>query len=167
MAKTWGLTGLSAGCLLDEMSRVTFKLPENRVSRRAAFAPERMLRSFAVVLTVLGLLYTLFDLSVNGPFATWTFEVAVVRPVESAYGFDAAWEPIAGHAHLVITTTVPGGRFDRAGIRPRYAFAPARCGWFALGGGWYALLSHAKAPAVVSLQTVAGDLRTERSFSVP
>ena len=146
---------------------MTFKLPtQTGTARRAAFAPERALRTFAVVLSVLGLLYVALDLTVNGPFATWTFELAVVRPVESAYGFDAEWETVAGRAHLVINTVVPGGRFDRAGIRPRYAFAPARCGWFALGGGWYALLFNAKTPAGVSLQTVPGDFRTERSFSV-
>ena len=137
------------------------------IARSTVVAPEATWRTFAVVLAVLGLLYVALDLSVNGPFATWTFELAVVRPVERAYGFDAEWETVAGHAHLVITNIVPGGRFDRAGVRPGYAFAPARCGWFALAGGWYALLLDAKGPAGVALQIVPGDVTTEQSFRVP
>ncbi|HYI10491.1 MAG TPA: hypothetical protein VEK57_15630 [Thermoanaerobaculia bacterium] len=149
------------------MTRSTIHSPAlKRVTPAPVFAPEKTWRMFAVVIAVLGLLYAALDLSVNGPLAMWTFELAVVRPVESAYGFDAEWESVAGHASLVIRETAPGGRFDRAGIRRGYAFAPARCGWFALGGGWYALLSDARRPVDIALQTVPGDLRTERSFVV-
>ena len=137
------------------------------MARTHVLTPAHMFRVFAVVVVVLSLLYVLFDLSVNGPISNWTFELAVVRPVQSTYGFEAEWVTINGHAHLVVRRVSPNGRFNKAGVKPGYSFAPARCGWFALGGGWYALLSNATGPVSVALQTVPGDVRTERPFEVP
>lgn len=134
--------------------------------RLVALTPIASLRSFAVIVAVLGVLYLSLDFSVNGVISLWLFELAVVQPVETRYGFDAEWQPVGGMAHLVISSVEPGGRFDRAGVRVGYAFAPARCGWFALGGGWYALLGNAAGPTSIVLETGAGDLRTERSFDV-
>lgn len=119
-----------------------------------------------MITAILGVLYLALDFSVNGLFSTWLFELAVVQPVEAQYGFNAEWQSVGGMAHLVIRSVEPGGRFDRAGVQVGYAFAPARCGWFALGGGWYALLGNATGPTGVVLETVAGDLRTERRFTV-
>src|SRR5688572_222255 len=102
------------------------------------FAPATSLRSFALIVAILGVLYLSLDFSVNGVFSSWLFELAVVQPVEARFGFDAEWQSVAGLSHLVIRMVVPGGRFDRAGVQVGHAFAPARCGWFAIGGGWYA-----------------------------
>jgi hypothetical protein len=132
----------------------------------ARFAPSTSLRSFALIVAILGALYLTLDFSVNGVFSSWLFELAVVQPVESQYGFDAEWKPVGGMAHLVIGSVAPGGRFDRAGVRVGYAFSPARCGLFALGGGWYALLGNATGPTSIVLETVPGDIRTERTFAV-
>jgi hypothetical protein len=132
----------------------------------ARFTPVASLRLFAVIVSILGVLYLTLDFSVNGVFSSWLFEMAVVQPVEARYGFDAEWKSVQGMAHLVIGSVEPGGRFDRAGVEVGYAFSPARCGWFALGGGWYALLGNAPGPTSIALETVAGDLRTERRFDV-
>ena len=119
------------------------------------------------MLLVLGLLLTCLDFAVNCPASTWLFEVAVVLPVQHRYGFHAEWPWVASNAHLVIDHVVPGGRFQRAGIKQGYAFSPARCGWFALGGGWYALLGNTTGPADVVLETTPGHLETETTFHVP
>jgi hypothetical protein len=131
------------------------------------FTPAKAWRIFVIVLAVLGAIYVTLDLAVNGPLATWTFELAVVQPVEAGYGFDAEWQNVGGYTHLIIVSVVPGGRFDRGRAKAGYAFAPARCGWFALGGGWYALLSNASDPVRISLQTVPGDITTEQAFQIP
>jgi len=136
------------------------------VTAAGVFGPQQTWRTFAVILAVLGALYAALELAVRGPFAMWTFELAVVQPVESAYGFEAEWERVGGYEYLIIGKTVPGGRFDKAGIKPGYAFAPARCGWFALAGGWYALLFDAEGSVSVALQTIPGDVTTERFFDV-
>ena len=130
------------------------------------FAPANSLRAFALILAILGVLYLSLDFSVNGVFSSWLFELAVVQPVEARYGFDAEWQSVAGMSHLVVGSVVPGGRFDRAGVQVGYAFAPARCGWFAIGGGWYALLGNTNGPTSIVLETSAGDLRTERNFEI-
>lgn len=119
------------------------------------------------MLVVFGVMYVTLDLPANGTLARWTFELAVVRPVQAAYGFDAEWQRVGRDAYLVIVRVVPGGRFDRGKVKAGYAFAPARCGWFTIGGGWYALLDNARGPVRVSLQTTAGDVATERPFEIP
>ena len=140
--------------------------PQQSSWQTARFTPATSLRAFALIVAILGVLYLALDFSVNGVFSSWLFELAVVEPVEARYGFDAEWRSVEGMSHLVIESIVPGGRFDRAGVEVGYAFAPARCGWFAMGGGWYALLGGATGPTSVVLETVAGDLRTERSFAI-
>jgi hypothetical protein len=140
--------------------------PQRSSWQTARFTPVASLHSFAVIVGVLGVLYLALDFSENGVFSSWLFELAVVQPVEARYGFDAEWTPVQGMAQLVITSVEPGGRFDRAGVHAGYAFSPARCGWFALGGGWHALLGNAAGTTSIVLETIAGDLRTERSFEV-
>lgn len=140
--------------------------PQQSSWQTARFTPVASLRSFAVIVAILGVLYLALDVSVNGVFSSWLFALAVVQPVEARYGFDAEWKSVQGMEHLVIESVEAGGRFDRAGVQAGYAFSPARCGWFALGGGWYALLGNAAGPTSVVLETVAGDLRTESSFDV-
>jgi hypothetical protein len=140
--------------------------PKQSSWQPARVTPVAALRSFAVIVAVLGVLFLALDFSVNGVFSSWLFELAVVQPVEARYGFDAEWQSVGGMAHLVIRSVVPGGRFDRAGVQVGHAFSPARCGWFALGGGWYALLGNATGPTSVVIETVAGDVRTERTFAV-
>jgi hypothetical protein len=139
---------------------------DQRTWQATPFTPAASLRTFALIVSTLGILYLAVDFTVNGLFSSWLFEVAVVEPVETRYGFDAEWRPVNGAAHLVIVAVNPAGRFHRAGIRSGYAFAPARCGWFAMTGGWYALLGNASGPTSVPLETTAGDMRTETSFSV-
>jgi hypothetical protein len=45
--------------------------------------------------------------------------------------------------------------------------SPTRCGWFALSGGWYALLASGEKITSVVLETTPGRVETERSFAVP
>ena len=131
------------------------------------FPPAKAWRVFLIIFAVLSTIYVALDLTVNGPLSAWTFKLAVVRPVEAAYGFDAEWHSVSGYAQLVIVHVVAGGRFDRGGVKAGYAFAPARCGWFALGGGWYALLGNASGPVPISLQTRPGNITTEATFKIP
>ena len=103
-------------------------------------------RSLVLVCTVLALLALTVDVSIYGPITHLAATTLVVRPVEKAWGFHAEWRTyILGSSSrdlLTIVSVVPGGAFERAGIRKGFAFAPRRSGTFGpYFGGPHALLA--------------------------
>ncbi len=91
------------------------------------------LRSFLLAGVILALLTFVADLALYGPITNWAANLLVVQPVERRWGFHAEWHAYGtGRTALDLLTVVnvaPGGAFERAGIKPGFAFAPRKCGF--------------------------------------
>ena len=96
---------------------------------------------FVLVCSVLALLGIVVDIGTYGPITAWAAERVVVDPVEKAWGFHAEWREYGATSDslLTVVSVVPGGAFERSGIRPGFAFAPRECGFGGplLGGHHY------------------------------
>jgi hypothetical protein len=85
-------------------------------------------RSFLLILAVLAITFTSLDIAWHGPLTWAATQRFVVVPAEREWGFHA--EPkdygSAGKSSSLLTVirVTPGGPFDRAGIKPGFAFAP-------------------------------------------
>jgi len=94
-------------------------------------APVSPPRGFLLLTAVLVLLALYVDLTIGWPFTDWAATTLVVVPVEKEWGFHAEWRPYPSRPHygelLTVVSIVPGGAFDRSGIKAGYAFAPRTC----------------------------------------
>jgi hypothetical protein len=94
--------------------------------------------SFLLLVFVLVVCLGSLDIAIHGPFTTYVAWLLVVRPVEREWGFHAEWRDYGSsddaYSLLTVVDVASGGAFDRAGIRPGFAFAPRRS---ATGGPWF------------------------------
>jgi hypothetical protein len=95
---------------------------------------------FFLVLAVLAIGFTGFDVALQGPLTSSAAEIFVVRPAERDWGFHAEWkEHEATESLLTVVEVTAGGPFDLAGIRRGFAFAPRKSatGGPRFGGPYY------------------------------
>ena len=113
-------------------------------------------KAFLYVFVVLSLCLVGVDVSLYGPLTYSAAAVLVVKPAERDWGFHA--EPKQYSASdpadelLTVVRVTSGGAFDRAGIRPGFAFAPrgSATGGSRFGGA-YAVFAGHKATARVRM----------------
>ena len=112
--------------------------------------------AFLVVLLVLIICLLAVDLMLHGPLTTAAADYVVVRPAERDWGFHAEWKNYGSASNsqwlLTVVRVTPGGAFDRAGIRPGFAFAPRLHGFHGPRfGGPYNIFSDAKSSVRVRM----------------
>jgi hypothetical protein len=80
---------------------------------------------------ILALLALVVDISIYGPITNLAGTTLVVAPAERAFGFHAEWRTYTWYSRpvelLTIVSVTPGGAFERAGMKPGFAFAPYKC----------------------------------------
>jgi hypothetical protein len=98
--------------------------------RTAAWRQPLTPRLFFLTLAVLGIGLVSLDLGMNGPIAWSVARLSLIEPAEREWGFHAEWMDYG----LTVVEVTKDGAFDRAGIKPGFAFEPPTCGF---GGPWF------------------------------
>ena len=128
-------------------------------------------KAFFLIVLVLATCLISFDIVLNGPLTYSTAQILVVSAVEKKWGFHAEdKEYVHGdHSHWLLTVVqvTAGGAFERAGIRPGFAFAPRRSAtggpWF---GGMYSIFLSGREGVRVRILRNPGDSWEEHTFEV-
>jgi hypothetical protein len=105
---------------------VKASLSEPRGPFGIARSPSAHLRTFLFLLLVCLIVSVGFDVFMGGPVTGAFFRVAGPS-IERAWGFAAEYRVLDGQRWLVVTSVVPGGSFDRAGIRPGNSLSQYGC----------------------------------------
>jgi hypothetical protein len=130
------------------------------------------IRSLVLVGTVLALLALTVDVGIYGPITHLAATTLVVRPVEKTWGFHAEWRTYMlgsrSSDFLTIVSVVPGGAFERAGIRNGFAFAPRRSATFGpyFGGPHSLLVGPEDTVTLRILQDPSGSWGNDSLFTV-
>jgi len=103
-------------------------------------------RPFLFILAVIAIGLVGADIALNGPLTWAAAQRFLVAPAEQEWGFHAEWKAYGSSAHsdslLTVVRVTDGGAFDRAGIKPGYAFAPRHSATFGPHfGGPYGVFS--------------------------
>ena len=103
-------------------------------------------RAFLFVLVVLAISLLGLDIALNGPLTWAVAQRVLVAPAEEEWGFHAEWKDYGSSEHvdslLTVIRVTAGGAFDRAGIKPGFAFARRHSASFGPRfGGPYAVFS--------------------------
>jgi len=123
------------------------------------------LRRVLAVMALLGVCALAGDFIIGGPVRWFVWEWFVAKPVEARWGFhlDRREHACVGWRDTIVEV-VPGGAFDRAGIKPGY-FVPPQGGFFPKPGFHY-YLDVSKDESSLYLQKEPCDPRTRQTFHV-
>ena|SRR5215471_7226992 len=124
-----------------------------------------------LVLVVLFVCLASLDLAWHGPLTTGAVEYFLIRPAERHWGFHAEWKEFGSandvYSLLTVVRVAQGGPFDRAGIKPGFAFAPRHS---ATGGprfgGPYSVFEGGAASVRVRMLVDPNDRGHERRYDI-